>query len=518
MKSFIAALLILGYSLLSSACNTRPKPVVSPDKKAPQQVASANDQDRQPAVAGSFYPASEEVLRKDLEALFASVEKVTSEHVRALIVPHAGYVYSGKTAAAGFKQLDRDCRFERVFLIGSSHRMYFQGASVYTDGDFITPLGRVKVDPLAKELASAYSVFTDNPAPHLQEHSLEVELPFLQYWLNNEFTLVPIVLGGDNLKDFREIAEILEPWFNEKNLFVISSDFSHYPGYEDARTCDAEMANAILKNSAQDFLKAKTRVENRQVKGLVTAICGWASVYTLLNVTEDNASLNFQHLLYENSGDSPQGTTDRVVGYHAIAITSVAEKKSEPEFTLTREEKIKLLKIARQTLADYIPGKLKFTPEEKDLTPLLKTGAGAFVTLEKNGQLRGCIGNFQASQALYLTVRDMAIAAATQDHRFPAVEASEIPKLDIEISVLTPMRKINSIDEIELGKHGIYIRKGSQTGTFLPQVATETGWTLEEFLGHCARDKAGIGWDGWKTADIYVYEALVFSEHEPDLK
>jgi AmmeMemoRadiSam system protein A len=136
------------------------------------------------------------------------------------------------------------------------------------------------------------------------------------------------------------------------------------------------------------------------------------------------------------------------------------------------------------------------------------------VTLRKDGQLRGCIGRFEATEALYLIVRDMAISASTQDYRFPAVTPEEIDDLEIEISVLTPMRKISSIDEIQLGQHGIYIKKGYSSGTFLPQVATETGWTKEEFLGHCARDKAHIGWDGWKDAEIFVYEAYVFSESE----
>jgi AmmeMemoRadiSam system protein A len=140
--------------------------------------------------------------------------------------------------------------------------------------------------------------------------------------------------------------------------------------------------------------------------------------------------------------------------------------------------------------------------------------AGAFVTLKENGELRGCIGRFTADIPLYQVIEEMAISSSTQDNRFLPVTAKEIDKLEIEISVLSPMKKISSIDEIVMGKHGIYIKKGWYSGTFLPQVATETGWSREEFLGHCARDKAGIGWDGWKDAEIYTYEACVFSENE----
>jgi hypothetical protein len=150
----------------------------------------------------------------------------------------------------------------------------------------------------------------------------------------------------------------------------------------------------------------------------------------------------------------------------------------------------------------------------KGYSATMITPCGAFVTLKEKGELRGCIGRFTSEEPLYQVIREMAVAAATQDTRFTPVTGSEIPGLEIEISVLSPMKKIHSIDEIILGKHGIYIKKGWASGTFLPQVATETGWTREEFLGHCSRDKAGIGWNGWKDADIFIYTAEVFAENE----
>jgi hypothetical protein len=150
----------------------------------------------------------------------------------------------------------------------------------------------------------------------------------------------------------------------------------------------------------------------------------------------------------------------------------------------------------------------------KNLSSTIKTHCGAFVTLKKYGNLRGCIGRFDASEPLYKVVQEMAVASSTQDYRFKPVEAGEVSELEMEISVLTPMRHINSVDEFQLGKHGIYIRKGNRSGTFLPQVAAETGWTREEFIGHCSQDKAGIGWNGWKDAELYIYEAIVFGEKE----
>jgi len=147
-------------------------------------------------------------------------------------------------------------------------------------------------------------------------------------------------------------------------------------------------------------------------------------------------------------------------------------------------------------------------------SPALKVHTGAFVTLNKENRLRGCIGRFMADEPLWKVVQQMAVAAAVQDPRFPPVKPVEMDKTNIEISVLTPLKKINSIDEIKLGRDGIYLVKNNRSGTFLPQVATETGWNLEEFLGHCARDKAGLGWNGWKDAELYTYQAIVFDEKE----
>ena len=182
----------------------------------------------------------------------------------------------------------------------------------------------------------------------------------------------------------------------------------------------------------------------------------------------------------------------------------------QPVISSLLQDKSYLLKLARETITKYLHnGEIP----EVDLSTLnssLKTHAGAFVTLNKNSHLRGCIGHFEADLPLWKVVQQMAIAAATRDHRFNSVEPNELSQLKIEISVLTPLKRIKSADEFILGKHGIYIKKGNSSGTFLPQVADQTGWSKEEFLGHCAQDKAGIGWDGWKTAELYTYEALVF--------
>ena len=171
-----------------------------------------------------------------------------------------------------------------------------------------------------------------------------------------------------------------------------------------------------------------------------------------------------------------------------------------------------MLKISREAIANYLD-KGKTPKIEEDFIPAsLKQRSGVFVTLRKKGELRGCIGRFVSDSPLYELLIEMSVASATQDSRFLPVSGKELNSVDIEISVLTPLHKITSISEIVPGKHGIYIKKGKSSGTFLPKVAIETGWNLEELLGHCARDKAGLGWDGWKDAELYTYEAIVFEE------
>jgi AmmeMemoRadiSam system protein B/AmmeMemoRadiSam system protein A len=470
---------------------------------------------RQPAVAGSFYPAKQEELTAALKQLFANaVSSKEIQNVIAIISPHAGYVFSGEVAASAFNQIDPAKKYENIFVLGSSHHIAFEGASIYSQGNFITPLGTVKVNTeLADQLIKNNNVFSNRIDAQAREHSLEVQLPFLQYRLKRDFRIVPIVLGTQSPETCRRIAEALRPYLNTKNLFVISTDFSHYPSYGDAKKIDKTTADAILTNSPENLVRSMASYEQKGISNLATCLCGWTSVLTLLYMTEGNADVAFTHVQYKNSGDAEYGEKNRVVGYNAIAI-SIKEKKGRSEFKLTDKDKKDLLAIARNTVELYVKNNTKPEIEEKNLSSILKTNCGAFVTLKKHGNLRGCIGRFDASEPLYKVVQDMAIASSTQDSRFMPVESNEIPEIEIEISVLTPMRRIDSIDEFELGRQGIYIRKGYRSGTFLPQVAAETGWSKEEFLGHCAQDKAGIGWNGWKDAELFVYEALVFGEEK----
>jgi AmmeMemoRadiSam system protein B/AmmeMemoRadiSam system protein A len=471
---------------------------------------------RKPAVAGQFYSSDPEELKSDLRSMFAKASPKTCSNVNAIISPHAGYEYSGIVAASAFNQIDADKEYSDIFVIASSHRASFSGASIYSVGNFETPLGTVEVDTaMAEKLIKENKIFISSTDAHRYEHSIEVQLPFLQYIMKKKFRIVPILIGGQSASECHEIANALKTYFSKDNLFIISSDFSHYPDYKDAVKVDRSTAAAIQSNNPVKLISELNSREWNSVPNLATNLCGWTSVLSLLYITENIPDITVTPVLYQNSGDAT-GDKSRVVGYFAIAfsVKSQGAEKQSSVFQLNDNDKKELLSIARKAVEQYVKKESRPFIETSRLSGVVKRPCGAFVTLTKHGELRGCIGRFDPDQPLYNVVQDMAIAAATEDYRFKRVEPEELQDISIEISVLSPMKKIKSIDEIEMGRHGIYIKKGLRSGTFLPQVAKDTHWTKEEFLGHCAKDKAGMDWDGWKDAEIFTYEALVFSEKD----
>ncbi|MCE2617138.1 AmmeMemoRadiSam system protein B [Phocaeicola oris] len=491
MNKLIAILIfltMLGLNKMSSQSNIRPM-----------------------AVAGSFYPTSKKNVEATLSEYLNHYKNTkTREDITAIIVPHAGWIYSGAVAAAAVAQINPKHVYEHIFLIGPSHQIYFNGASVNTVNDYYaTPLGNIKV---AKDICSAiakHALFTYKFQAHAKEHCIEVQLPLLQYHLKKMPDIIPIIISTQNDNRICQIAEVLKPYFNKKNLFVISSDFSHYPCYEDANKVDKRTEEAILSGDINKFYQAIQTNEQGNYQNLVTSACGQCAIATLLYMMKDRP-MNIHHLLYKNSGDVAYAEKDRVVGYHAFIITDTTTQL----FSLNNEERQTLLKIARQSIKNKLNQSAEKPYKETDITPALKEKCGAFVSLYIENQLRGCIGHFGSNTPLYGVVEEMAQEAAFEDPRFNEVTINELSEINIEISVLTPLKKIHSVEEFQYGKQGIYIKKGFRSGTFLPQVANEVNWTKEEFLGHCARDKAGIGWDEWKDADLYTYEAIIFKENK----
>jgi len=228
-------------------------------------------------------------------------------------------------------------------------------------------------------------------------------------------------------------------------------------------------------------------------------------------MSHSGENLNFKSLLYRNSGDSPLGDRQRVVGYWAIeGLQKVEEEKS----TLSEEDKSELLKISRSTLESYIRNETIPVLQVKNLSSALKKPATALVSLYLGDRLRGRIEYLTPAIPLSAMVQEMTIASATLDQRFAPVEATELGYISIEISLLSPLQKISSPDEIDPLKHGIYLVKDEYTGLYLPGKALEEQWSTEELLSHCSKEKAGLGLEDWKDADLYIFEAISFSEED----
>ena len=457
--------------------------------------------------ANRFYTGDAQELENEVDSLLMRhSSSQVYDNLAALIVPHAGYYFSGNVAASAYMAIDTKKQYKRIFLLGPSHHQWLNGASVNTEAEYYaTPLGNVKVDhETAVSLTNADSVFAYQRSAHAQEHCLEVQLPFLQRRLGEVPPIVPIIISTNDYYKLKQIADVLKPYFTDENLFVISSDFSHYPSYQDACEVDAKTGKAIETGDVEEFIATINANANSGKRNLATSACGEFAIVTLLMMME--SQYDVKHLMYQNSGDIDNRDLSRVVGYHSFAIL----RRNNTSFVLSDDDKKALKDIALQSIKDSLNGKPIAQPTLDSNFSILNSKCGAFVSLHKYGRLRGCIGHFGEDYPLHEIVARMARAAAFEDPRFIPVTSDELADINIEISVLTPMRRIQSIDEFLLHRHGIYIKKGYRSGTFLPQVADEVNWTKEEFVGHCAQDKAGIGWDGWRDAELYVYEAIVF--------
>jgi AmmeMemoRadiSam system protein B len=289
-------------------------------------TGNSREEDRPMAAAGRFYPSNPKVLYSQLETLFSHAHPKNAGSVIAVISPHAGYEFSGIVAASSFNQVDPSIEYENIFIIGSSHYAFFEGASVCHQGNYVTPLGKVKVNAdLADKLVKENSLFCFNPEADKYEHSLEVQIPFLQFCLRKNFNVLPLVLGTQSAFICKNIAAGLKPYFNRKNLFVFSTDFSHFPSYVDAKRVDKKTCDAILSNSAETLLKVMEENAKSNVVNLDTSLCGWTSILTMLYLTGDIPEIRLMPVLYRNSGDSIYADKSRVVGYWSI----VAENSPE---------------------------------------------------------------------------------------------------------------------------------------------------------------------------------------------
>jgi AmmeMemoRadiSam system protein B/AmmeMemoRadiSam system protein A len=465
---------------------------------------------REPAVAGAFYPDKPEVLSRDVKKYLENSKKEKIEgDIVALISPHAGYMYSGQVAAYAYKLVEGRA-FDSVVVVAPSHRVLFKGASLYDRGGYRTPLGVVPIDTeLSKKMMERRKEIQFLPEAHSQEHSLEVQIPFLQVVLKT-FNLIPIVMEPYwSWETCQSVASaIAETVKGKRVLLVASTDLSHFYTYNIAVELDKIFLNHIERFDVEGL--------NRDLKNNRTEACGGGPVVTIMLAAKMLGANHGKVLKYANSGDVT-GDRSRVVGYAAAVFYKTAggkekmkeEKKVGVDLGLNEEEKKTLHQIAKTVIENKAKGKA--VPDFKVESPTLKENRGAFVTIHKRGQLRGCIGYIEGQGPLHKTIERMAEAAAFKDPRFTPVKENELPELELEISVLTPLKRITDVNEIQVGKHGIYIVKGMWAGLLLPQVATEYGWDRQTFLEHTCQ-KANLPSNAWKEKDteIYIFSADIF--------
>lgn len=443
---------------------------------------------KEPSVAGTFYPSDKNTLKEAVEGfLFKAEAKPHSGRLIAIISPHAGYIFSGQVAAYGYKNL-KGSSIKRVILIGPSHQVGFKGASVYTKGGFRTPLGLVRInEKLAEDLLNETADVRFYPEAYEKEHSIEVQLPFLQTVLK-DFTIVPILISSPTRQTIEHLVSRLTEIIDEKTLLIASTDLSHYHDYLKAKEMDSKIIAAIERLSIVDT--------ERLLRNGEAELCGAFPVLITMEVSRRVGANMGVLFKYANSGDVTDEKA-RVVGYASIGFYN------NP---ITEGEKKELLKLARDTIAGYVTkGKV---PEIEINTPKLKADGAVFVTIKMNGLLRGCIGHIQPVIPLYQSVIRNAVAACASDPRFPPMKEEELKHMDVEISILSPLRPLKDVKNIQIGKHGLFIVKGMQSGLLLPQVAAELGWNRDTFLEQvCA--KAGLPKDAWKDAELYVFTAEI---------
>jgi len=478
---------------------------------------------RPPAAAGRFYPADADVLTGRVRRLIAAAPrpKPAAPRPSALIVPHAGYPYSGAVAAAAFRRLE-GVKVRRVVVIGVSHAgpadpsVWVDDVSAYAIPGRLIAVDRLAVAELEK---AGLPVISGRGA---REHSIEVELPFLAEVLPEEWKLVPILVSTADADACAGAAEIIKRIIDDRTVVCVSSDFTHYGapyGYVPFAGSDEEIAAKIreLDSGAIDRILAKDAAGFAEycVKKRAT-ICGRGPILVLLGLLDDSAKGT--EVAYATSAEKT-GDWSISVSYAAIIFTGAeaqgpTEDNPMPEEkSLSAGEKETLLSIARASLEACVRGEKQPEESQFDLTDALREKRGAFVTLTKNKALRGCIGYVEPIKPLWQAVMENAANAALRDPRFRPVAPAELGQIHIEISAMSPLRAIKDVSEIEVGRRGLMITRGGRRGLLLPQVATEYGWDREEFLSHTCL-KAGLPAGAWKDegTKIEVFSAEVFGE------
>jgi MEMO1 family protein len=465
---------------------------------------------RQPVRAGSFYPADPTELSQMIDRLTRKAQKTrlrtpADKSLKALVMPHAGYIYSGWTAAHAAMVLKKN-QFAKVILLGPDHFGITEKSAICDVDAYQTPLGLIKLHGDNADLRRQPELFQPLPLSMDQEHSLEVILPFLQTYLGS-FELMPIIVGRP---DVGPLAAALNPYIKDDTLLVVSSDLSHYLGYSEAVALDRDTVDGILNLDTARLISKDNRA------------CGLMPLLTLMEIARRNHWQPVQ-LHYSNSGDTA-GSRARVVGYTSIAFFGDQSMENKPDSSadLTAEQGQVLVKLARQTIMKKLGREMPASESDAVATnqkdDRFKSHCGTFVTLKIRGQLRGCIGNLSSTETLWNGVKRNAINAAFHDPRFSPLTAGEFDQTEIEVSVLTepcPLAYRDAEDlikKLRVNVDGVIIRKGHSSATFLPQVWEQLP-RPEEFLSHLCL-KAGLPSNAWQESELEVltYQVQYFED------
>jgi AmmeMemoRadiSam system protein B/AmmeMemoRadiSam system protein A len=538
--SFVASLVMILFLAACGALSAMPVPTPSVTPSTPlgtgpsaleptvPLVTTPSPEDVHPCQGGDrWFPGDPGQLAAMVDSYLAEAEKdaekVEGEPI-ALIVPHAGYIYSGWVAACAYRQIE-GFDYDTIVVIGDTHTGRGTAPiAVWARGAYETPLGEVPVDEeVAAALLAADSRILFDRAGHESEHPVENQIPFLQRVMSSDFKVVPIVLHDDSL----EIAEVLsqalvEALADRKALIVASTDLAHWPAYDDACASDAAMLAAIETMDPKAVLDADREWMGKGIPNLSTTMCSKGSVLTAMLAAPQLGANQVTVLKSANSGDVPVGDRSQVVGYGAVMfwrgegnsssfVVPIPPAPVTEAIPLTAGDKEELLAMARQTIAHFL--ETGAFPHFAITQPGLLQERGGFVTLRKHGELRGCIGHLIGDRPLYLVVQNAAVSAAVADQRFSPVTEEELSDLEIEISILSPLEQVEGVDQIEIGRHGVIIRQGLNQAVYLPQVAPEQGWDREEMLENLCL-KAGLSKEAWKKEGtrFYVFTAEVFEE------
>lgn len=499
-KKMIVLVFVLGLITNSFAENEENKKNVQPN-----------------TLTGKWYPANTETLRKQIEGFFQKAEAKPINNVIAFVLPHAGYRFSGQTAANALKTINR--KYKRVVIIGPTHYVPMEEMLSVPDVTHCqTPLGQVPLDSKFINKLLEFPNFQNIPEAHKYEHSVQIELPLLQY-SQKDFKIVPIVAGRCSQETIEKVGSILKGLVDEDTLVIASSDFTHYgPNYgyipfeknvpEQIKKLDMGAYEFIDKLDYKGFLEYKQKNN--------ATICGYIPVAILLSMLE--APIKAELIKYTTSGEITADYTNSV-SYLSVAFSGTwpqtSEIKPKPNNPgLTEEDKRQLLNLARKTIFHFLQNQNVPSPSKLNIkiSDAMKEPRAAFVTLKKNSQLRGCIGDVFPRRPLYKSITANAINAAVNDRRFNPLEPTECNDITIEISALTVPKPVASPNDIRIGIDGIVLRKDGKSALYLPQVAPEQGWNTSQTLTHLSL-KAGLAPAAWKKdAQFLTFQAIVFGE------